>query len=90
MPSAEALDAGLLNPDMPNITARAVAAVVYGPAHSRANVLALGDLLDKLGAFGRGHGAAPHARRMADVVDAVRAHLESARAVRQLPLTLRG
>ncbi len=87
---AEALDNGGLNPDAPNTTARAVAAVIHGSSPSRADVLATGDLLDKLGAFGKGHGAAPHARRMADVVARVRAHEEQARAVKQIPLVLRG
>ena len=87
---AEALDSGSLNPDMPVTTARAITAAIYGPSPSRANVLAVGDLLDKLGAFGKGHGAAPHARRMADVVARVRAHEEQARAVKQIPLVLRG
>ena len=86
---ADALDAGRLNPEAPVTTARAITAAIYGPSLSRANVLAVGDLLDKLGAFGKGHGAAPHARRMADVVDAVRAHEEVARAVQQQPLSLR-
>ena len=85
-----ALDSGSLNPDMPVTTARALAAVIHGSSPSRANVLATGDLLDRLGCFGRGRGPAPHSRSMSAVVDAVRAHLESARAVRQLPLVLRG
>ena len=87
---ADALDAGRLNSEAPVTTARAIAAAIYGASHTRANVLAVGDLMDKLGAFGKGHGAAPHARRMADVVDAVRAHEEVARAVQQVPLVLRG
>ena len=84
-----ALDNGGLNPDAPNTTARAITAAIYGPSPSRANVLAVGDLLDKLGAFGKGHGAAPHARRMADVVRSVREHEAGARAVKQMPLSLR-
>ena len=87
---SEALNAGRLNPDAPNTTARAITAACFGPSPNRANVLVVGDLLDKLGAFGKGHGAAPHSRRMADVVGCVQAHVESARAVRQLPLVLRG
>ena len=87
---SEALNAGRLNPDAPNTTARAVAAAIYGPSPSRANILTLGDLLDRLGCWGKGHGADPHARRMADVVRCVGAHVEAARAVRQIPLVLRG
>ena len=86
---AEALDSGALHPGAPTVTARAVAAVVYGPSPSRANVLDVGDLLSRLGVFVRGHGAAPHSRRMADLVQAVRAHEAQARATKQLPLTLR-
>ena len=86
---ADALAAGRLNPDAPVITARAVAAAIYGPSPSRANVLAVGDLLDRLGAFVRGHGAFPHARRVADVVAGVVAHEEAARGAKQIPLVLR-
>ena len=86
---AEALDSGALHSGAPTITARAVAAVVYGPSPSRANVLDAGDLLSRMGVFVRGHGAAPHSRRMADLVQAVRAHSEAARAAKQLPLVLR-
>ena len=87
---SEALNAGRLNPDAPNTTARAITAACFGPSSNRANVLVVGDLLDKLGAFGKGHGAAPHSRRMADVVGCVQAHVEGARAVRQAPLVLGG
>ena len=85
-----ALDSGSLNPDMPVTTARAVAAVIHGSSPSRADVLATGDLLNRLGCFGSGRGPAPHSRSMSAVVAAVRAHEEVARAVRQLPLVLRG
>ena len=86
---AEALDSGALHPGAPTITARAVAAAVFGPSPSRAAVLTLGDLLSRMGVFVRGHGAAPHSRRMADLVQAVQAHEGAARAAKQLPLTLR-
>ena len=76
---AEALDTGHLNPNAPTTTARQVAAVVYGASPSRANVLTTGDLLDKLGAHVRGHGAYPHARAMTAVEAGVRAHEEQAR-----------
>ena len=61
---ADALDTGRLNSEAAVTTARAVAVVVYGPSHSRANVLAMGDLLDRLGAYTKGHGAFPHSRSM--------------------------
>ena len=86
---ADALDTGRLNSEAPVTTARAIAAVVYGPSHSRANVLAVGDLLDKLGAHVRGHGAYPHARAMTAVEAGVRAHEEQARGVKRIPLVLR-
>ena len=86
---ADALSTRRLNPDAPVTTARAIAAAIYGPSPSRAVVLTVGDVLDRLGAHVRGHGAFPHARRMADVVAGVEAHEEAARGVQQLPLVLR-
>ena len=85
----DALAAGRLNPDAPVTTARAVTAACYGASPNRAVVLTVGDVLTRLGAHVRGHGAFPHARRMADVVAGVEAHEEAARGVQQLPLVLR-
>ena len=86
---ADALGARRLNPEAAVTTARAVAVVVYGPSHSRANVLAMGDLLDRLGAYTKGHGAFPHSRSMSALVAGVRTHEAQARAVKQTPLVLR-
>ena len=86
---ADALDAGRLNPEAPVTTARAIAAAIYGAAPARGHVLAVGDLLDRLGASVRGHGAYPHARVMGSVVAAMRAYEEQARGVERIPLVLR-
>ena len=86
---ADALNDGSLNAEAPTTTARAVTAAIYGAHPSRANVLAVGDVLTRLGSWCKGYGPYPHARRMADLVAGVRAHEEQARGVKQLPLVLR-
>ena len=86
---AAALDRGILAESNTLTTARQVAAAIYGGTPTRASTLETGDLLDRLGAGIRGRGPAPHSRSMAAVVTGVRANLETARAVKQIPLTLR-
>ena len=86
---ADALDDGRLNCGASVTTARAVTAAIHGPHPSRANVLATGDLLDRLGCWCKGHGPYPHARRMADLVAGVKGHEAQARTVKQIPLVLR-
>ena len=79
-----ALRDGRLNRTQPTIAAREVAAALHGqPSRSEAN--AMGDLLNKLGVFSRGHGAHSYRRDTAALVDAIDRHRAEAEAVAAAP-----
>ena len=82
-----ALRDGRLNRTQPTIAAREVAAALHGqPSRNEAN--AMGDLLNKLGVFSRGHGAHSYRRDTAALVDAIDRHRAEAEAVAAAPLVL--
>ena len=77
----DALDTGRLNADAKVVTAREIAAVLFGAGPSRADVMRVGDLLTRWGCWTRGTGAYPHARSMRALVSAVAELSEQAASV---------
>ena len=84
---AEALDDGRLNVEAPTVTASAVADVALGVT-SRATVLDVANILDRLGVFPLGRGPNFYRRALPDLVAAVDRLRDEAQAVIDQPLEL--
>ena len=85
---ASAFDDGSLNPAQPSVTARQLAAIVYGQHPTNQQVAEVADLLDRLGVFSKGRGANAYRRSGPDLVRLVRELRDEANDVLAQPLTL--